>query len=357
MNDNDLPDAPHQRLITDHWLSLDWTGRGVVVAVSGGADSVALLRVLAALEPAERPRELVVAHFNHRLRAQAEDDARFVADLAGRLGLAFDLGHADVAALAQEQGDGIEAAAREARYSFLEEVADRRRAHFVATAHTADDQAETVLHRILRGTGVAGLQGIHDIRPVFGRQDVFLIRPLRDIRRATVLEYLAAIHQPYCDDASNLDPRFTRNRIRHQLLPLLEREFNSNVVEALLRLSETARGAQSAINEFVEDLVHEAVEFDTEHQTVVVKREDLGGVNGHLICELFMRIWRDMGWPEQKMGLDHWTELAFEAEAGEIYDEETAEYRLDDAPYKRMFPGKIMAEKKGTELVLTRLLE
>jgi hypothetical protein len=76
-----------------------------------------------------------------------------------------------------------------------------------------------------------------------------------------------------------------------------------------------------------------------------------------LICELFMRIWRDMGWPEQNMGLDHWTELAFEAEPGEIYEEETAEYRSDDAPYKRMLPGKVIAEKKGAELVLTRLLE
>jgi len=355
MDDNDQPGASPERLITDHWLSFDWADRAVVVAVSGGADSVALLRVFAALEQEDRPRELIVAHFNHRLRAEAEDDARFVADLAGRLGLTIELGQAEVAALALEQGDGIEAAAREARYRFLEDVADRRRANFVATAHTADDQAETVLHRILRGTGVAGLQGIHDVRPLFSRQDVYLIRPLRDIRRETVLEYLHWINQPYCDDISNLDPRFTRNRIRHQLLPLLEREYNRNVVEALLRLSETARGAQSAINEFVEDLIHEAVELDIEHQSVVVQRQVLGGVNGHLICELFMRIWRDMGWPEQNMGLDHWMELAFEAEPADSYDEETAEWRSDDARFKRVFPGKIMAEKKGAQLVLSRL--
>jgi tRNA(Ile)-lysidine synthase len=347
------PDRP-ERLITDHWTAFEWTHRAVVAAVSGGADSVALVRVLAALEE-DRPRRLIVAHFNHRLRAQSEDDARFVADLARRLDLPFELGTADVAALADEQGDGIEAAARHARYQFLEYVADKHRAHFVATGHTADDQAETVLFRILRGTGVAGLQGILDIRPIFSRQDVYLIRPLRDIRRTKIIEYLRRIEQPFCDDASNADPRFARNRIRHQLLPLLERDYNGNIVESLLRLSETARGAQSVIEELVEELMTDTVEFESDRPAVVVRRNELAGVNLHVVRELFVRIWRDMGWPEQNMGLEDWDELAIETAVCTADEEESDVWVLDDTPYKRMFPGKIMAEKKGAELLLARL--
>lgn len=333
------------------WSAFEWKDRGVVAAVSGGADSVALLRMLGRLEE-DRPREVIVAHFDHRLRAGSADDARFVADLAGRLGLLFDLGQADVAALAEQQGDGIEAAARRARYEFLEEVADRHRANFIATGHTADDQAETVLHRILRGTGVAGLQGIHEVRPLFGRQDIYLVRPLLTFRHHELIAYLREIEQPFCEDPSNVDPRFTRNRIRHELLPLLERDYNRNVVQALLRLSETASGAQSAIDELVEDFVEEAVAF--EENQVIVNRDMLAGINPHLVRELFVRIWRDMGWPQQQMGLDEWAELALEG-AADLHDTDDGESEADTTPYKRTFPGKIMAEKQSGALVLWRL--
>jgi tRNA(Ile)-lysidine synthase len=344
---------PAQQPLGEECLAFDWTDRAVVVAVSGGADSVALLRILHGLEE-NRPRQLIVAHFNHRLRPGAEDDARFVADLARRVELPFELGQADVAALADEKGDGIEEAARDARYKFLEQVADSHRAHFVATGHTADDQAETVLHRILRGTGVAGLQGMQDARPLFGRQDIYLVRPLLGIRRRTLVGYLRQLGQPFCDDPTNADVRYTRNRIRHELLPLLERNFNPQVIEALLRLSETAEGAQSAVNELVEQLLEDAAELDEERQVVHVNREAVAGINDHVVRELFVRIWRDMGWPEQNMGLAEWSELALEAQACELYDQENDAWVPNDAPYKRMFPGRITAQKKGAELVLTR---
>jgi tRNA(Ile)-lysidine synthase len=342
-----------ERLI-EEFVTFDWADRSVVVAVSGGADSVAMLNILRNLKD-NAPGQLIVAHFNHRLRPQAEDDARFVSDLASRLGLPFDLGKADVAALADEQGDGLEAAARKSRYEFLEQVADRRGAHFVATAHTADDQAETVLHRILRGTGIAGLRGIHSSRLFFGRQDIYLVRPVLGMRRKTLLEYLRRIGQPFCDDASNADTRLTRNRIRHRLLPLLAEEFNPQVVEALLRLSDTAEGAQSVVNELVEQLLEESVEFDDDGRSVRVDREALAGVNDHVVRELFVRIWRDMGWPEQNMGLEEWSELALEGQACEMFDDQQARWLPNDAPYKRMLPGKIVAQKKGAELVLSRL--
>jgi tRNA(Ile)-lysidine synthase len=330
-----------------------WTDRAVVVAVSGGADSVALLRVLLAAEE-HRPRRLIVAHFDHRLRPNSAADARFVADLARRSELPFELGEADVASLAKVEGDGIEAAARRARYKFLEEAADRHRAHFIATAHTADDQVETVLHRILRGTGVAGLRGIREVRAFFGRQDLYVVRPLLAVRRAEILQYLREIDQPFCEDPSNADPRFTRNRIRHKLLPVLEHSYNSAVVDAILRLSDTAAGAQSVIDELVDDLFEEAVSIDDEKDTVAVNRDVVLGVNTHLVRELFVRIWREMGWPQQQMGLEEWTELALAA-GGEAYDAENDNWQRDDGPYKRSLPGRIMVEKQSATLLLARL--
>jgi tRNA(Ile)-lysidine synthase len=329
-----------------------WMDRAVVVAVSGGADSVALLRVLAAAEE-YRPQRLIVAHFDHRLRQGSAGDARFVADLARRMELPFELGEADVALLAKAEGDGIEAAARRARYKFLEEAADRQRAHFIATAHTADDQVETVLHRILRGTGIAGLQGMREVRAFFGRQDLYVVRPLLGVRRKEILEYLREIGQPFCEDPSNADSRFTRNRIRHKLLPVLEHTYNRNVVEAILRLSDTAAGAQSVIDELVDGLFDEAVAIDDERDIVAVSRDVVLGVNLHLVRELFVRIWREMGWPQQQMGLAEWTELALVA-AGEEHDADSDEWRRDDAPYKRSFPGKVCAAKRDAELVLMR---
>jgi tRNA(Ile)-lysidine synthase len=347
------PPAATQFMLEVDFSDYQWTDRAVVVAVSGGADSVALLRVLAAAEE-HRPQRLIVTHFDHRLRPGAADDARFVADLAGRLKLPFELGEADVASLAKVEGDGIEAAARRARYKFLEEAADRQRAHFIATAHTADDQVETVLHRILRGTGVAGLRGIREVRAFFGRQDLYVVRPLLGVRRKEILEYLREIDQPFCEDPSNADSRFTRNRIRHKLLPVLEQAYNRNVIDAILRLSDTAAGAQSVIDQLVDDLFDEAVSIDDERDAVTVSRDVVLGINPHLVRELFVRIWREMGWPQQQMGLTEWAELALVA-AGEEHDADSDEWRRDDEPYKRIFPGQIEAQKNGAELTLTRL--
>ena len=131
----------------------------VLAAVSGGADSVALLRAVAALKTGGAGR-LCVAHFNHKLRDQADEDQQFVVALCKQIGLSCETGASDVAQLAANEGEGIEPAARRARYEFLKQAAGRVGARFVLTAHTADDQAETILHRIIRGTGIAGLAGM-----------------------------------------------------------------------------------------------------------------------------------------------------------------------------------------------------
>ncbi len=186
----------------------------MLLAVSGGCDSMALLRGAARLvETDARQWRLTVGHLDHGLRPESRDDATFVADAAASLGLTVELRQTDVHALAGAEGRSIEDAGREARYRFLEEVAPP--GTLIATAHTADDAAETVLLNLLRGSGLAGVRGIPARR---GR----IVRPLLGERRATLRGLLDAAGIGYRDDPSNEDPTFLRNRVRAELLPLLE---------------------------------------------------------------------------------------------------------------------------------------
>ena len=289
-------------------------GDRVGVAVSGGIDSVALLRLLIELRQ-ELGLVLSVVHFNHRLRGVESDaDQEFVAGLAREHGLEFYLGSGDVAQLAAQEGSGVEAAARELRYGFFQEllgagglegsdsseakaqdsessnrsaestappksfpqglkpkssaelygtaeampfpipptaeaVPFQRQNHAraldkIATGHTLDDQAETVLMRVIRGTGLRGLGGIYP-RILVEREDEEghgeIVRPLLRIRRAELERYLVDLKQPWREDSTNADSKFTRNRVRKLVLPLLEREFNPAVVESLAELAEIAR--------------------------------------------------------------------------------------------------------------------
>src|SRR3954447_11968021 len=215
-------------------------GGAWVVAVSGGGDSVGLLRALHALAPG-LGLGLSVAHLDHGARGEAaRGDAAFVADLAAALGLPFDLGR-----WRPGRPGHFEADARRARYAWLVEVARARGASAVAVGHTRDDQAETILHRIVRGTGLRGLAGIPRRRTL--AEGVSLVRPLLGVTRAEVRGYLAAIGQPHRDDDSNDDLSRTRARIRHDLLPRLAREYNPRVAEALVRLGELAGASQHGI--------------------------------------------------------------------------------------------------------------
>jgi tRNA(Ile)-lysidine synthase len=205
--------------------SLLRTGDRVVVAVSGGADSVALLRALAA--QTTLGIGLAVAHIHHGLRgADADVDEQFVRDLAARLDLPLHLHRVDIPARVARTGESIEAAARTERYAYLNQLIADGTADTVATAHTADDQTETVLMKLLRGAWTAGLGGI--------------IRPLLGTRRSAVETYLQILGQSWREDATNLDPAFTRNRMRHALLPLL-REENPSLDRTLAQTAQLAR--------------------------------------------------------------------------------------------------------------------
>jgi tRNA(Ile)-lysidine synthase len=231
-------------------------GDRIAAAVSGGADSVALLCLLLDLR-AELGIVLSVAHVNHRLRGEESDqDECFVAQLARQHGLELHVQAAPVhgsqsSGKGSEKGSelrsGIEAAARELRYGFFRQLARERRVAKIATAHTLDDQAETVLLRLFRGTGVRGLSGIHP-RIVFadeGRAFGEVMRPLLGFRRAALLEYLRERHQSWREDSSNRDLAFLRNRVRHRLLPMIREEFGEAAIEHMGELAEIARAEEA----------------------------------------------------------------------------------------------------------------
>jgi len=209
------------------------TGDRVAVAVSGGPDSVALLWLLHRLSADLAFTVAGVVHVHHGLRGEdADADEAFVRALAARLELRCEVARVDVAALARARRQSIEAAARDARYAFFDEAAGRLNASRIATGHTMDDQAETVLLRLLRGAGGRGVTGIRLRR---GK----LIRPLLECRRADLVPYLAALGEPYREDASNRDRAIARNRIRHELLPVIER-LAPGGVRALARFARLA---------------------------------------------------------------------------------------------------------------------
>lgn len=214
-------------------------GETVVVAVSGGPDSLALLHALVRLA---RPLDLDlhVAHFDHRLRSGSAADAAFVGRAAARLGLACTIRAADATFV--PKGSSREAAARERRYAFLDEVAEEVGAAAIATGHTLDDQAETVLMRLLAGTGTHGLGGIP---PVRGR----VIRPLIDTRRSETDAFCRALRLRPRGDPTNADTTFTRNAVRAELVPLLVERFNARTPEALARLADLVRDEDALLDE------------------------------------------------------------------------------------------------------------
>lgn len=204
-------------------------GGRVVVALSGGPDSVALVHLLRELETTGALTLAGLAHFNHQLRgAAAEDDEAFCRGLAEELSLPIDLGRAPVREIARRERRSVEDAARRLRYQFLERACERLEAEAVAVGHSLDDQAETFLLRIIRG---AGTRGLGSIRPRAG----LMIRPLIDIRRDELRQYALEKGLAFQDDATNMDVTIPRNRVRHELLPYLAREFSPRIAEVLAR--------------------------------------------------------------------------------------------------------------------------
>jgi tRNA(Ile)-lysidine synthase len=322
--------------VNDAWPTREWRDLHVVLAVSGGPDSIAMLRAIVSLkEKHDGIGALYVAHLNHALRgSDAEEDQRWVQSLCNRFKVGLEIGKTDVAAIAAEEGDGLEAAARIARYDFFRRTAERLGARFVAVAHTADDQVETVLQRILRGTGIEGLAGMPGVRPL--TPSIALVRPLLGLRRTDVLEYLAAIGQEYRTDATNQNTQWTRNRLRNELLPKLREDYNRKVDDAILRLAVHARDAEEFVAQHIDETAHQCV--ITECSYARIHCPQLLGKPLFIIRHICRLAWRQAGWPEQSMGFYEWQQLA-ELAAG-----------LSGRAVN--LPGNIRASREGDYLVI-----
>ncbi len=252
------------RSINQHHL----LGRGdnVLVAVSGGADSVALLYLLSEVSR-QFHLQLAVAHYNHRLRGrESEEDEEFVSLLAKKKGLDFFAGGDGEGSL-QLHGGNLEERARRFRFKFLLAIAQKIKSQKIALGHTGDDQAETFLMRLLRGSGSTGLSGIPSIR------EGLWIRPLLKANRQDILTYLREQNIGWREDSSNATEDYLRNRVRHHLLPLLEKEYNPNLRATLMDTADTLREESEALRILADSLVgkldlsHDKVELSLDEMT------------------------------------------------------------------------------------------
>ncbi len=269
-------------------------GDRVIVAVSGGPDSMALLHILKTLA-SEMQLELVAAHINHGLRPEAEAEEHFVAEQCEGWNIPCYTKVVNVRELARQEKTSLEDAGRRARYRYLNALLGDLRASSIATAHHHDDQAETVLLHLLRGSGMQGLRGI---MPRSGQ----LIRPLLSVGKEELLSYLREHNIKFCLDQSNEDPTFIRNRIRHQLLPQLKQDYNPRIVENLNRLADIAR----AENELVENEMEAywtQVLIEEGANTIVLDNLRLSSqglaVRRRIIMRAFAQLSGQAGWEAQ----------------------------------------------------------
>ena len=284
-------------------------GSAVVVGVSGGGDSVALLAVLRELAPqALRGYRLTVAHLDHALREDSAADAAFVVDLARQWSLPCICERHDVAAAARDRGESIEQAGRTARYEFLRRAAAAAGADRVAVAHHADDNVETVLYRIVRGTHLRGAAGIPASRRL-GNSPITLIRPMLNCRRAEIEAFCRRAGLTWREDATNADTRLRRNFIRHEVLPLLRERLNPRADEAVLRLAAAAAEAESVLAELAAAALERAMREAGDDRVVLDAAPLAQEPPAVRACALREALER-LGAPMRSVGADRIAELA-----------------------------------------------
>ena len=257
------------RLLLVEWrkLKLPTSGEKLVVAVSGGADSTALLLAIEELKTRNKLFvDVCVAHLDHGLRKSSSKDAKWVRELATKLGFQAVIGRRKVAEDVEENSDNLEQAAREARYAFLERTAKKVSANYVLTAHTMDDQAETVLLRLMRGSAGAGLGGMEALRPLAKHSSIKLARPLLWARRIETEDYCRFRKIQFLTDEMNDDEKFSRVKVRKHLLPLME-SFNNRIVEALSRTAAQLREDGAVLFNTSGALLQHASLANTENET------------------------------------------------------------------------------------------
>jgi len=242
-------------------------GEKIIVSVSGGADSIALLHILYSVKNI-LDIKIIVAHFNHHLRGNDSDtDANFVKKLADNLNLKSFIIDLDVKSHSLENKKGTEESARELRYLHLNKIMQEERAHKIATAHTKDDKVETILMNILRGSGIKGLVGLN-------YKSNFIIKPLISFKKDEILNYLSENNIAYRTDASNFENKFTRNKIRNLLIPFIKNNFNYNIENSLENLSEISNETLKFIYNYSDKFITENY-FDNKISNDKILKESL----------------------------------------------------------------------------------
>jgi tRNA(Ile)-lysidine synthase len=323
--------------LTADWPTAQWAGVHVLAAISGGADSMALLRgLLDARAMVAGAGRIFVGHVNHQTRGAASDaDESWLRDECLRLDAPLMVRKATPSGETQ-QASASEAALRDARYRLLTAMAEEVGARFVAVAHTRDDQIETVLFRLLRGSGLRGLAGMPRARVL--SPSVTLVRPLLACSRPELRASLTKRGQSWREDATNADFHFARNRLRHDILPRMRELFD--VDNALLGAATQASEMQRLLEPHIEE-ISGACAVHASPTGVTLNAAALAEQPQFLVAEVLRHVWRGAVWPEQAMNRRWWTLLAELAQGP------------GDAPALNL-PGNVLARKIGKTLVLER---
>jgi tRNA(Ile)-lysidine synthase len=338
----------------------------VLIAVSGGVDSMALLDIMARLGPTMK-LELAVAHFDHGLRGEeSQADAAFVVEQAKLRGLKSYVGRGDVKRLSALQNLSIEESARKARYQFLTRVAKKHDYTIVLTAHNANDNAETLLINMMRGSGVSGLAAIPPLRPL--TEGVIVARPLLGIERCEIEGYAEEVELQWREDSSNKSMKFTRNRVRQELLPLLE-QYNPGIVGTLNSTAEIMRGLEQYLSHAVDLAIRKVVTINTQEQVQLDLRHlkhYLPAIQSEIVQRTVSKTFDippiSYGAIERTLSL-MWKETGSKAELGgglnAVRDRETLTVRCDPPPMipveKPFQPGATVQTDYG--VLITETME
>lgn len=316
------------KAIQNVWPTDRWNSSTIVLAVSGGPDSVALARAIHALIRQEKLSEstrLVIAHLNHRLRGVESDlDEAFVKELAGQMHI-----EAITRSLPEPNTQAGEAQWRKDRVAFLKQVAKDFQAKWIATGATADDSVETMVHHLLRGSGPAGLAGIRLERKL--ADGLTLVHPLIGVWKSELLEYLESISQAYRIDRSNLSSDFTRNRIRNECLPYLEKMIGSDQLkQRLFNTSELIRQEHEVIEQLANVwLESSAIRWGMDQ--IDADWKEISELPWPVLQCGLVGVWHRMGWPLQQIGFRHWDRVRAWVDAA----------RVTNHPKRMQLPGPV----------------
>lgn len=273
-------------------------GDKIVIGVSGGPDSMCLLDTLYCLQK-KFSTNLIVAHINHMIRKEAEDETKYVQEFCQNIGVQCFVKYADVTKMAKDNKLGTEEMGRKVRYEFFEEVARKVNANKIATAHNSNDNAETILMNLLRGSGTSGLKGIEikcervNINSNKNSNKLVYIRPLRECARTEIEEYCKEKNLNPKIDKSNFEAIYTRNKVRNELIPYLQKEFNPNIIETLNRLSDLAKEDDEYFNKIILD-VYESLKIGENEKEIVLDLKEFNTlpkvIKGKLVLYTINRV-------------------------------------------------------------------